>query len=44
MHLVGYLHEDDHDARSLEHEVQRQVRHVGIIMMTLAVYEIHSIM
>jgi hypothetical protein len=25
MHLVGYLYEDDHDARSLEHKVIKYV-------------------
>jgi hypothetical protein len=27
MHLVGYLYEDYHDARSLEHKVLKNVQH-----------------
>jgi hypothetical protein len=34
MHLVGYLYEDYHDARSLEHKVQNVASSQTVIMPT----------
>jgi hypothetical protein len=36
MHLVGYLYEDCHDARSLEHEVCRQLFSYGKAPITIS--------
>jgi hypothetical protein len=33
MHLVGYLHEDYHDARSLEHKVMNCISPYMVILM-----------
>jgi hypothetical protein len=30
MHLVGYLYEDYHDARSLEHKVSSELLHHAV--------------
>ena len=40
MHLVGYLYEDYHDARSLEHKVQL-IFVMGTVSLKLSSYEMY---
>jgi hypothetical protein len=41
MHFVGYLYEDYHDARSLEHKKQEEVHSMGVWFLGVTFGIIH---